>query len=95
MTVNILGRQFRPDRIVLPQDRKAVLILKNHDSELHAFVPQDLFVDARVPRYDRAGWLVVCIDGVVAWVPGVRIAWTPGREGECSGRMVRVRRLPG
>ncbi len=51
---------------------------------------QDLFVDAKVPRYDRGGWPVVCVDGRVAWLPGVRVGW-PG-EGGSAGVVVRVRR---
>lgn len=53
---------------------------------------QDLFVDAHVPRYDRAGWPVVCVDGRIAWVPGVRVAWDPEQDRGREGVVVRVRR---
>lgn len=43
LTINIRGRQFQPDRIVLLQGRRTVLQLKNHDSELHTFAPSGLF----------------------------------------------------
>jgi tRNA(Ile)-lysidine synthase len=32
---------------------------------------QDLFVDRRIPRADRASLPVVECDGEVAWIPGV------------------------
>lgn len=32
----------------------------------------DFMVNVRIPRRARAGWPLVCCDGVVAWVPGYR-----------------------
>lgn len=41
---------------------------------------QDLFVDAKVPRAERAGRPVVCSgDGEVVWVPGLALADPPPR----------------
>jgi tRNA(Ile)-lysidine synthetase-like protein len=44
---------------------------------------QNLFVDAGVPRGDRASWpVVVDTDGVIAWVPGVAEGWPAPTAGE-------------
>jgi tRNA(Ile)-lysidine synthase len=47
-------------------DRMAPLGLGGHTKSL-----QDLFVDRRVPRAERATLPVVECDGEVAWIPGV------------------------
>ena len=84
-TVDIRGRQFQPDRIVLHQGHKTALILKNHDSEPHAFVPLDLFVGESLnvagngaPEFGPQGLkrVVIPSDGLV------EIRFTPTRPGE-------------
>jgi len=85
LTISIRGRQFQPDRIVLPQGRRTVLQLKNHDSELHAFVPSELFVGESLnvsgngaPEFGPQGLTRVLIpsEGLV------EIRFTPTRPGE-------------
>ena len=49
-----------------PGDRMAPLGMGGHTKSL-----QDLFVDRRIPRADRAALPVVECDGEVAWIPGV------------------------
>ena len=49
-----------------PGDRMAPLGMGGHTKSL-----QDLFVDRRIPRADRATLPVVECDGEVAWIPGV------------------------
>jgi tRNA(Ile)-lysidine synthase len=49
-----------------PGDRMAPLGMRGHTKSL-----QDLFVDRRVPRAERATLPVVECDGEVAWIPGV------------------------
>jgi len=41
--VVIQGRQFIPDRTVLQRGRRAMLLFKNQDAELHTMVPFGLF----------------------------------------------------
>lgn len=41
--VVIQGRRFTPDRTVLRQGRKTMLIFKNQDAELHTVMPFGLF----------------------------------------------------
>ena len=84
-TVDIRSRQFQPDRIVLHQGRKTALIFKNHDSELHVFVPFDLFAGESLnvagngaPEFGPQGLkrVVIPSDGLV------EIRFTPTRPGE-------------
>ena len=49
-----------------PGDRMAPLGMGGHTKSL-----QDLFVDRRIPRAERATLPVVECDGEVAWIPGV------------------------
>jgi len=44
ITVEIHGRVFTPDRIVLHIGHKTVLRFRNHDTELHAVVAKDFFL---------------------------------------------------
>ncbi len=82
--IDIRDRQFQPDRIVLPQGRKIVLSITNHDSELHAFVPGDLFAGESLnvsgngaPEFGTQGFkrVVIPSDGLV------EIRFTPTRPG--------------
>jgi uncharacterized cupredoxin-like copper-binding protein len=85
VTVDIHRRKFQPDRLVLPQGRRTVLILKNHDSELHAFVPSELFAGESLnvsgngaPEFGSHGLIRVIIpsEGVA------EIRFVPTRPGE-------------
>jgi tRNA(Ile)-lysidine synthase len=42
----------------------------------------DAIAEAAVPAPDRPGWPVVEVDGAVVWVPGVRRAGSPRRDGD-------------
>ncbi len=44
ITVEIHGRAFIPNRIVLHAGRKTALQFRNHDTELHAVVAKELFL---------------------------------------------------
>ena len=85
LTIDIRNRQFQPDRLVLPQGRRTVLQLKNHDSELHAFMPSELFAGESLnvsgngaPEFGSQGLTRVIIpsDGLV------EIRFIPARAGE-------------
>ena len=39
VTINIRSREFRPDSLTVTAGQKTRLVLKNLDTELHAFVP--------------------------------------------------------
>ena len=43
VTVEILGRAFIPDQVLLHQGKKTVLRFHNQDTELHAVVAKELF----------------------------------------------------
>jgi tRNA(Ile)-lysidine synthase len=59
----------RVDAIVVrsarPGDRVRVLGLNGSKKV------QDLFVDAKVPRWQRASWPLLEVDGEIVWVPGI------------------------
>lgn len=85
LTIDIRSREFQPDRMVLPLGRRVVLQLKNHDSELHAFVPSELFAGASLnvsgngaPEFGSQGLTRVVIpsEGLV------EIRFVPTRPGE-------------
>ena len=44
ITVEIHGRTFIPDRVVLHAGHKTLLRFRNHDTELHAVVAKELFL---------------------------------------------------
>lgn len=83
-TVEIRNRQFYPERLLLRQGRRTALILKNHDSELHAFVPAELLAGTSLnvggngaPEFGPEGLkrVVIPSDGLV------EIRFTPARPG--------------
>lgn len=85
VTIDILARQFRPDPVELRRGQTIVLIFENHDSELHAFVPGDLFAGVNLniggngaPEFGPHGFKRVIIppDG------RAEIRFTPERLGE-------------
>lgn len=43
IVVKIRARQFDPDSVRLHAGRSTILVLRNEDAELHAFVPGNLF----------------------------------------------------
>lgn len=48
ITVEIRGRAFIPDRIVLHAGRKTALRFRNQDTELHAVVAKELFLNVNL-----------------------------------------------
>jgi plastocyanin len=44
ITVEIQGRAFTPNRVVLHTGHKTTLRFRNHDTELHAVVAKELFL---------------------------------------------------
>jgi plastocyanin len=84
VTVEILGRMFIPNHVLLHHDQKTVLRFRNHDTELHTVVAKELFfgVDLNVggngaPEFGPDGLKRVIIppDGLL------EIQFTPARTG--------------
>ena len=44
VTVEIRGRMFIPNHVLLHHEHKTVLRFRNHDTELHAVVAKELFL---------------------------------------------------
>ena len=87
VTVEIHGRMFIPNRVLLHHDRKTVLRFRNYDTELHTVVAKELFlgVDLNVggngaPEFGPDGLKRVIIppDGFL------EIQFTPARTGTFS-----------
>jgi uncharacterized cupredoxin-like copper-binding protein len=85
ITIDMQGRRFMPPEVVLPVGTKVRLVLLNHDSELHAFVPGTLFAGMNMnvsgngfPEFTDAGFrrLIVPPDG------RAEIGFIPARAGE-------------
>ena len=85
ITIDMQGRRFMPSEVVLPADTKVKLVLLNHDSELHAFVPGTLFAGVNMnvsgngfPEFTDAGFrrLIVPPDG------RAEIGFIPARIGD-------------
>lgn len=83
--VTIHARQFDPSIITLHTGRKTHLVLRNEDAELHAFVPDELFMGVSVnvggngaPEFGESGFKKVIIPS------GGRadIRFVPHRAGE-------------
>ncbi len=83
--IDIRARQFMPERLELKQGKKTHLIVHNHDTELHAFVPGDLLKGVNLnvggngaPEFSDEGLKRVIIppDGQA------EISFTPERTGE-------------
>jgi len=84
VTVEIRGRVFIPNRVLLHQEQKTVLRFRNHDAELHAVVAKELFFGASLnvggngaPEFGPNGLTRVIIppEGLV------EIQFTPARTG--------------
>ena len=85
VTIDILARQFRPDQVELRRGQTIVLIFENHDSELHAFVPGDLFAGVSLniggngaPEFGPLGFKRV----IIPPEGRAEIRFTPERLGE-------------
>jgi uncharacterized cupredoxin-like copper-binding protein len=83
--IDIRARQFIPERLELEQGKKTQIIVHNHDTELHAFVPGDLLKGVNLnvggngaPEFSEEGLKRVIIppDGQA------EISFTPERTGE-------------
>lgn len=68
VSINIRSREFSPDSLTIAVGQKTRLVLKNLDSELHAFVPVGLLADSHVavsgngaPQFDNEGFVRVLL----------------------------------
>jgi len=68
VTINIRSREFRPDSLTIAVGQKTRLVLKNLDTELHAFVPVGLLADSHVavsgngaPQFAKEGFTRVLL----------------------------------
>ena len=48
VTITIKSREFSPSQVSLTQGQKTRLVLKNSDTELHAFLPVGLLADTHL-----------------------------------------------
>lgn len=87
VTVDIQSRVFIPHRAVLHHGQPTVLVVKNHDSELHAFVPSELFAGVNLnvtgngaPEFGPQGFK----RAIIPPEGSVEIHFTPERAGEFS-----------
>ncbi len=78
--IDIRARAFLPSTVKLHAGRKARLVFKNHDAELHAFVPVGLFVGVNLnitgngaPEFGAEGFKRVIIPSsgevIIRFVP--------------------------
>lgn len=44
ITIDIRGRMFIPNHVLIHHDRQTALRFRNHDTELHSVVVKDLFI---------------------------------------------------
>jgi plastocyanin len=108
VSINIRSREFSPDSLAITVGQKTRLILKNLDSELHAFVPVGLLADSHVavsgngaPQFDKEGFVRV----LLPTRGQTEIEFTPVRPGtypyfcDLPGHVMRgtivVREIPG
>ena len=82
--INIRSREFRPNTLNIPVRQKTRLILKNLDTELHAFVPVGLLTDSHVavsgngaPEFAKEGFVRV----LLPTRGQTEIEFTPARPG--------------
>ena len=87
VTVDIRSRVFLPHRLIITYGQPTVLAIKNHDAELHAFVPSELLSGVNLnvtgngaPEFGPQGFKrgIIPPDGVM------EIHFTPERRGEFS-----------
>ncbi len=67
-TIHIRHRAFQPVELTIPVGQKTRLVLKNLDTELHAFVPVGLMTDSHVavsgngaPQFAKKGFVRVLL----------------------------------
>ncbi len=67
-TIHIRHREFQPQALTIPVGQKTRLVLKNLDTELHAFVPVGLLADSHVavsgngaPQFAKEGFVRVLL----------------------------------
>ena len=84
LTINIRSREFRPDSLTVTVGQKTRLVLKNLDTELHAFVPVGLLADSHVtvsgngaPQFAKEGFVRV----LLPTRGQTEIEFTPARPG--------------
>ncbi len=63
ITIDMEGRRFNPSEVLLPAGRTVRLVLRNHDPDLHAFVPESLFAGINMnvtgngfPEFNETGF---------------------------------------
>ena len=68
VTINIRSREFRPQTVTILVGQKTRLVLKNLDTELHAFVPVGLLADSHLtvsgngaPQFAKEGFVRVLL----------------------------------
>jgi plastocyanin len=66
--IHIRHRAFQPSKLTIPVGQKTRLVLKNLDTELHAFVPVALLADSHVavsgngaPQFAKEGFVRVLL----------------------------------
>ena len=84
VTINIRSREFRPSTLNIPVGQKTRLVLKNSDTELHAFVPVGLLADSHLtvsgngaPQFAKEGFVRV----LLPTRGQTEIEFTPARPG--------------
>jgi uncharacterized cupredoxin-like copper-binding protein len=87
VTVDISSRVFIPHRAILHHGQPTVLVVRNHDSELHAFVPSELFAGVNLnvtgngaPEFGEQGFK----RAIIPPEGSVEIHFTPEQAGEFS-----------
>jgi hypothetical protein len=87
VTVEIRGRLFIPNHVLLHHEHKTVLRFRNHDTELHAVVAKELFLGVSLnvggngaPEFglDGLNRVIIPPDGLI------EIQFTPTRTGTFS-----------
>lgn len=68
VVIHIQARRFQPERVPLAYGKKIRLVLRNHDAELHAFVPVGLLLNTTLqlsgngaPQFGREGLVRVLL----------------------------------
>jgi len=84
VTIDIRSREFRPQTLDIMVGQKTRLVLKNLDTELHAFVPVGLLADSHVavsgngaPQFSKEGFVRV----LLPTRGQTEIEFTPARPG--------------
>jgi len=84
VTIDIRSREFRPQTLNITVGQKTRLVLKNLDTELHAFVPVGLLADSHVavsgngaPQFSKEGFVRV----LLPTRGQTEIEFTPARPG--------------